>query len=90
MGGIASARSWRPNAPKGSGRGCLVDSPQEWPVPRKELRRRQRAALFTIERAFWEEGVSEFVYDEEREVFLDTEGRVVLSRHYADRRLFGS
>jgi hypothetical protein len=90
MGGSASARSWRPNAPKGSGRGCLVDSPQEWPVPRKELRRRQRDALFTIERAFWEEGVSEFVYDEEREVFLDAEGRVVLSRHYADRRLLGS
>jgi hypothetical protein len=90
MGGSASARSWRSNAPKGSGRGCLVDSPQEWPVPRKELRRRQRAALFTNERAFWEEGVSEFVYDEEREVFPDAEGRVVLSRHYADRRLLGS
>ena len=68
----------------------MVDSPQEWPVPKKELRRRQRAALFTIERVFWEEGVSEFIYDEEREVFLDAEGRVVLSRHYADRRLLGS
>jgi hypothetical protein len=32
-------------------------------------------------------GISEFVYDEEREVFLDAAGRVVLSRHYADRRL---
>jgi hypothetical protein len=68
----------------------LVDSPQEWPVPKKELRRRQRDALFTIESVFWEEGISEFVYDEEREVFLDVAGRIVLSRHYADRRLLGS
>jgi hypothetical protein len=43
-----------------------------------------------IESVFWEEGISEFVYDEGREVFLDTAGRVVLSRHYADRRLLGS
>ena len=59
-------------------------------LPKTELRRRQRAALFTIERAFWEEGISEFVYDEEREVFLDAAVRIVLSRQYADRRLFGS
>ncbi len=51
------------------------------------LRRRQREALFLIERVFWEEGLSEFTYDEEREVFLDGAGRVVLSWHYADRRL---
>ena len=60
-------------------------SPQEWPLPKRALRRRQRDALFEIERVFWEEGFSEFVYDEEREVFLDGAGRVVLSRHYADR-----
>ncbi len=29
-----------------------------------------------------------FGYDEEREVFFDHEGNVVLTRHYADRRVF--
>ena len=51
------------------------------------LKRRQREALFLIERVLWEEGFSEFTYDEEREVFFDYEGNVVLTRHYADRRL---
>jgi hypothetical protein len=60
----------------------------EWPIPKRVLKRRQREALFEIERVFWEEGFSEFVCDEEREVFFDHEGNVVLSRHYADRRLF--
>ena len=61
----------------------------EWAIRRRVLRRRQREALFEIERVFWEEGFSEFTYDEEREVFLDRDGRVVLSHYYADRRLFG-
>jgi hypothetical protein len=60
----------------------------EWPIPRRVLRRRQREALFVIERVFWEERFSEFGYDEEREVFFDHEGNVVLTRHYADRRVF--
>jgi hypothetical protein len=59
----------------------------EWPIPRRVLRRRQREALLVIERVFWEEGFSEFGYDEECEVFFDHEGNVVLTRHYADRRL---
>jgi hypothetical protein len=42
----------------------------EWPIPKRLLKRRQREALFVIERVFWEEKFSEFVYDEEREVFL--------------------
>ena len=69
-----------------------MDSPQEWPLPQKVLRRLREAreALFLIERVFWEESFSEFTYDEEREVFLDEAGRVVLSRHYADRKLLGS
>jgi hypothetical protein len=67
-----------------------VDSPQEWPIPKRVFKRREREALFWIERVFWEEGISEFTYDEEREVFLDETGRVVLSHHYADRRLLGS
>jgi hypothetical protein len=56
-------------------------------MPKWVQRRREREALFLIEWVFWEEGFSEFVYDEEREVFLDGAGRVVLFRHYADRRL---
>jgi hypothetical protein len=50
------------------------------------LRRRQREVLFEIERVFWEEGFSEFTYDEERKVFFEHEGNVVLSLYYADRR----
>ncbi len=64
-----------------------MDSPHQWPMPKWVQRRRERDALFLIEWVFWEEGFSEFVYDEEREVFLDGAGRVVLFRHYADRRL---
>jgi hypothetical protein len=41
-------------------------------------------ALFLIERVFWEESLSEFTYAEEREVFFDHEGNVVLSRHYLE------
>ncbi len=50
------------------------------------MRRRQREDLFEIERVFWEEGFSEFTYDEERKVFFEHEGNVVLSLYYADRR----
>ena len=65
----------------------MVDSPHQWPMPKRVQRRRKREALFLIKRVFWEEGFSEFVYDEEREVFLDRAGRVVLSRRYADGTL---
>jgi hypothetical protein len=64
-----------------------VDSPEEWPMPKRVLRRRQRKALFEIERVFWEEGFSELLYDAACEVFLNREGRVVLSRHYAHPKL---
>jgi hypothetical protein len=69
------------------GRGGSVDSPEEWPMPKRVLRRRQRKALFEIERVFWEEGFSELLYDAACEVFLNREGRVVLSRHYAHPKL---
>ena len=69
------------------GVGCSEDK-VEWPIPRRVLRRRQREALFVIERVFWEEVFSEFGYDEKRQVFFDHEGDVVLTRHYADRRVF--
>lgn len=52
-------------------------------MPKRVLRRRQRKALFEIERVFWEEGFSELLYDAACEVFLNREGQVVLSRHYA-------
>jgi hypothetical protein len=69
------------------GRGGSVDSPEEWAMPKRVLRRRQRNALFEIERVFWEEGFSELLYDAACEVFLNREGRVVLSRHYAHPKL---
>jgi hypothetical protein len=56
-------------------------------MPKRVLRRRQREVLFEIERVFWEEYYSELVYDAARKIFLDREGQVVLSRHYAHPRL---
>jgi hypothetical protein len=34
---------------------------------------------------FREEGLFDFIYDEEGQVFRDREGRTVLTRHYAER-----
>jgi hypothetical protein len=48
-------------------------------MPKRVLRRRQRKALFEIERVFWEEGLSELLYDAACEVFLNREGQVVLT-----------
>ena len=62
----------------------------EEPTPTSEYRRREREILFGIELLLYRWGLSEFVFDEEAQVFRDRDGRVVLSRHHADReRLFG-
>ena len=59
----------------------------KWLILKRVLKRRQREALFETERFIWEESFSAFTYVEEREVFFDGDGRVVLSRHYTRRLL---
>ena len=59
-------------------------------TPRGEYRRRETEVLFGIELLLYRWGLSEFAFDEEGELFRDREGKVVLSRHHADRdRLLG-
>jgi hypothetical protein len=62
----------------------------EEPISRGEYRRNETEILFGIELLLHRWGLSEFVFDDERQVFCNQDGRVVLSRHRADReRLFG-
>jgi hypothetical protein len=68
-------------------RGCSVDSPQEWPLPKKEMTRRQAEALYHIEMTMREEGFSQFVHDEEKDLFRFPDGRFAFSRRYADIEL---
>ena len=63
----------------------------EEPISRSEYRRNETEILFGIELLLHRWGLSEFVYDDERQVFCNQEdGSVILSRYHADRdRLFG-
>ena len=54
-------------------------------MPRSEYRRRETEILFEIELLLHRWGVSDFIYDEEGQVFRDREGRSVLGRHHTDR-----
>jgi hypothetical protein len=60
---------------------------EEWPIPPAELRRRQANALYEIEMLFREEGLSDFVYDEENDLFRFPDGRFAFSRTHADLKL---
>ena len=64
----------------------------EWPLPQKILRRRQAEALYDVEMFMREEGLSRFVYDEEKYLVCFPDGRFAFSRfafsrRYADIRL---
>ena len=62
----------------------------ERPMSRSEYRRKETEILFEIELLLHRWRISDFIYDEEGQVFRDREGRMVLGRHHADRhRLFG-
>ena len=62
----------------------------EQPISRGEYRRKETEVLFGIELLLYRWGLSEFNFDEERQVFCDKNSKVVLSRYHADReRLFG-
>ena len=59
----------------------------EWPLPQKILRQRQAEALYNIEMLMRAGGLSEFVYDEEKDLFRFPDGRFAFSRHHADIEL---
>jgi hypothetical protein len=74
---------------KGSKEGRIAVDVEE-PMLRDEYHRRETEVLFGIELLLYRWGLSEFVFDEEEEVFRNREGKVVLSRRHADRdRLLG-
>ncbi len=57
----------------------------QWcPIPPAELKRRRARALYQTEMCFREEGLSDFVYDEENDHFRFEDGRFVFSRTRAD------
>ena len=53
----------------------------------QEARRRRAAALYELEMALRQEGVSEFVYDEEHDLFRFPDGRFAFSREWVDAQL---
>jgi hypothetical protein len=59
-------------------------SSQEWPIPPAELQRRRAKALYETEMFFRDEGSSDFVYDEENDLFRFKSGRFAFSRTQAD------
>ena len=57
----------------------------EEPISRGEYRRMEMEILFGIELLLYRWRLSEFIFDEERQVFHDQDGFAVLSPYYADR-----
>ena len=60
---------------------------EEWPIPPAELRRRQAEALYDTEMFFREEGLSSFVYNEQKDLFRFPDGRFAFSLTHADLKL---
>ena len=50
----------------------------------RERRRRRSLALYEFEMALREEGLSDFVYDEENDLFRFPDGRFAFSREWSD------
>jgi hypothetical protein len=57
---------------------------REWPIAPAELRRRKAKALYEVEMFFREVGLSDFIYDEEKDLFRFPDGRFAFSRTHAD------
>lgn len=60
---------------------------EEWPIPPAELRRRQAKALYELEMLFRKAGISDFLYDEEKDLFRFPDGRFAFSQTHADLKL---
>ncbi len=53
----------------------------------RERSRRRSLALYAFEMALREEGLSDFVYDEENDLFRFPDGRFAFSREWSDVKL---
>ena len=53
----------------------------------RERSRRRSLALYEFEMALREEGISDFVYDEENDLFRFPDGRFAFSREWSDVKL---
>ena len=53
----------------------------------RERSRRRSLALYEFEMALREEGLSDFVYDEENDLFRFPDGRFAFSREWSDVKL---
>jgi hypothetical protein len=66
--------------------GCSVPS-QPRHLPPDERERRRANSLYETEMLFKEEGISDFIYDEKRDLFRFKDGRLAFSRTQANTRL---
>ncbi len=53
----------------------------------RKRRRRRSLALYEFEMALRDEGISDFVYDEENDLFRFPDGRFAFSREWSDMTL---
>ena len=66
----------------------MAANSQERPEPSGQLRQRTEAeALYRFEMILREMGLSDFVYDEEEDLFRFRDGRFAFSRHHIDTKL---
>ncbi len=67
---------------------AVNSSSQQWPESSGRLHRRTEAeALYRFEMILREVGYSDFVYDEEEDLFRFPDGRFAFSRHHANTKL---
>ena len=57
---------------------------QKWPISPAELQCRQAKSLYETEMFFCEEGLFDFIYDGEKDLFRFKSGRFAFSRTQAD------
>jgi hypothetical protein len=62
-------------------------SSQQWPIPPSERRRRGAEMLYELEMLLREEGYSDFIYDEEKDLFRFRDGRFAFLRTQADMKV---
>jgi hypothetical protein len=60
---------------------------QRRPLPPDERQRRRANSLYETEMLFREEGTSDFVYDEEKDLFRFKDGLFAFSRIHVNTRL---
>jgi hypothetical protein len=57
----------------------------DWEIREREIRRRRAAALYELEMTLRQEGVSDFVYDEEHDLFrFPEDGQIAFSKEWVN------